>query len=186
MRPHIPMTTNCADSSFHLLQVEQLPSAWAGVECIVAIIPTVRTASDRIRARRPFIGRSLGRSCRSIRQHGAGVVITIRAPELRINRNWPFRAGGAVFICQYHQTEATRDGPLTERPEDWDSFKLSPPDAKRADDPQYWRDRANEVRIVASRMKDDRAIDDMLRPARNCDVLADLAESSLRAAKPSV
>jgi hypothetical protein len=56
----------------------------------------------------------------------------------------------------------------------------------RADDPRYWRECANEVRIVASRMKHHRAIDDMLRAARNCDLLADLAESSLRAAKPSV
>ena len=63
---------------------------------------------------------------------------------------------------------------MTERPEDWDSFTVSPPDAKRADDPQYWRERANEVRIVASRMKDHRAVDDMLRAAQNCDLFADL------------
>ena len=57
-------------------------------------------------------------------------------------------------------------------PEDWDSFSLPPPDPSRANDPQYWRERAETTRAEAARMRDIRAINTMLRAAEPYERLA--------------
>jgi hypothetical protein len=48
------------------------------------------------------------------------------------------------------------------------------------DDPQHWRDRADEIRLLAEDMKDKQSIETMLRIALDYDHLAKRAEERAR------
>ena len=57
---------------------------------------------------------------------------------------------------------------------------ISPPDPNRINDPDHWRDRADEARAMAEQMGDLDAKKSMLRVAEEYEQLAQLAEERLR------
>ena len=54
--------------------------------------------------------------------------------------------------------------------------KIAPPSADRLNDPQHWRDRAEEARSIAEQMIDRGAIATMLKVAEQYEELAQRAE----------
>jgi hypothetical protein len=60
---------------------------------------------------------------------------------------------------------------------------ISPPEPRRIDDPEHWRERAEEARAKAEHMGDPVAIASMLRVAEKYESLAKQAE--VRRHKPN-
>jgi hypothetical protein len=74
--------------------------------------------------------------------------------------------------------------PLIQPSTEEDRIGTPPPEPSRADDPQFWRDRAEQARIMASEMRDATAIESLFLAAKGYDRLAEIAETRLRNAEP--
>ena len=53
---------------------------------------------------------------------------------------------------------------------------IAPPSPRRVKDPEHWRSRAEEARVIAERMNDPHAIGTMLKVAAQYEALAQYAE----------
>ena len=55
------------------------------------------------------------------------------------------------------------------------------PSSSHLNDPPYWRDRGEELRVIAERLTDGRSRAQLLECARDFDLLAHRAEERLKA-----